>query len=269
MNITITNPINLADIPSLLILQQEGWSSIDIVFKGYINEANCYPIKIEENGNIVGIGAIILHNDVAWIGHVIVHPEKRNMGLGKIIVQQLIAIAKANNCRTIYLLATELGAPVYEKVGFITETEYLIYKDIHLTNNTAETSFILPFQDRFKQQVLSLDRETSSENRSILLEKHLDDCLVYLENETVTGYYFPTLRDGLIIAKTPTAGLALTKLHLTKQGRLIFPKENIDLVNFLSDNGCTATSSCKRMRLGAPLPLRMEYIYNRIGGNLG
>lgn len=265
----VVKTLNQADLPSLLVLQPEGWSTLDGVFLHYIESGNCHPVKLEEEGNNVGIGATIVHNDVAWLGHIIVHPEKRNKGLGKIIVQQLITIAKANNCRTIYLLATALGAPVYEKVGFITETEYLVYKGIHLKNNTTESSFIVPFQDRFKQQILSLDRETSSENRSILLEKYLNDSMMYLEDETVTGYYLPSLGDGLIIAKTPAAGLALTKLHLRKQDCLIFPQDNINLVNFLSDNGHTATSSTKRMRLGDSLPLKMENIYNRIGGNLG
>ncbi|MFC6102273.1 GNAT family N-acetyltransferase [Olivibacter domesticus] len=119
------------------------------------------------------------------------------------------------------------------------------------------------------KQILSLDRETSSENRSILLDKYLHDSMMYLEDETVIGYYLPSLGDGLIIAKTPAARLALTKLHLRKQDCLIFPQDNINLVNFLSDNGHTATSSTKRMRLGASLPLKMKNIYNRIGGNLG
>lgn len=266
---TVSIPISHADTLHLSALQPEGWSAIDIVYKNYVENDHCYPIKLEEKGQIVGIGTAIIHDGTAWLGHIIVHPEKRNKGLGNVIVRELITIVTAKNCKTIYLLATELGAPVYEKVGFVTETEYLVYKDLNFKNNTVAPPFILPFENHFKQQILALDRETTNENRTILLEKNLHDSMVYLEAESVTGYYLPTLGDGLIIAKTPAAGFALIALHLRKQDRLIFPQDNIQLRNFLSNNGYLATSSIKRMRLGASRPLKMEHIYNRIGGNLG
>src|SRR5688572_32638579 len=47
-------------------------------------------------------------------------------------------------CETIYLIATELGAPVYEKCGFETETEYLYFKDLKPIEGVSPSPFIQP-----------------------------------------------------------------------------------------------------------------------------
>lgn len=265
----IIAPIVSADLENVAYLQEEGWSDIRVAFSRYIEEPFSHPIKIEIDNKLVGVGATIVHGDIAWLGHIIVHPSYRSKGLGKIITQTLVGIAKENNCQTTYLLATELGAPVYEKVGFVTETTYCIFTDITISQKIPISSHIQPYSADFRKEVAELDQQTSSENRFFYLEKFLGDMWIYVNKNRVEGYYIPTLENGPIIAKTENAGLALVSLHLKDHQQLIFPKDNTILLQFLNSNNHKESSSCKRMRFGDWKPTNMAHIYNRIAGYLG
>ena len=88
----------------------------------------CFPFKASIENKIVGIGTTILHHETAWLAHIIVHPEYRNRGIGKMITQALVDHSYSKGRKTIYLIATELGLPVYRRLGFESETEYTIFK---------------------------------------------------------------------------------------------------------------------------------------------
>lgn len=48
-------------------------------------------------------------------------PEWRGQGLATVLLQEIIAYAKATGIRRLWLHATEAGRPVYEKIGFVAE----------------------------------------------------------------------------------------------------------------------------------------------------
>ena len=264
----IIEHININDIESISNLQPEDWLDIRPNFDFYVKSAFCYPIKVLEGDKIVGIGTNIIHNDIAWLAHIVVHQDYRNKGIGLLITKFLVNSLNAQGIKTIYLIATELGAPVYEKLGFITETDYLFFKDINL-KITKTTKNIKPYRQDFKEQIGKIDRENSSEDRMFHIENHIQNSYFYSKNNIVEGFYLPTFGQGLIIANTTTAGLELLKLHLKTNEILSFPKDNTNATNFLFKNGIEAFMSAKRMRLGEKRVVKFENIYSRIGGNLG
>jgi len=262
-------PFTDADIKHINELQPEGWYDISAPFDFYTKSSFCFPIKIVLENNIIGIGSTIVHSDVAWLGHIIVHPEHRNKGIGKFITETLIQIAKEKNCETIYLIATDLGAPVYEKVGFITETEYLFFKDVKMDVQDEVSDHIISYQECFKNQVEALDRISSGENRMMHVDEHLQNGFLYCINENVEGFYLPTFGNGLIIASTTNAGIELLKYHLLANENVIIPKENSTAIDFLYRNGYKEYRLAKRMRLGKERTHQLKNMYNRIGGNVG
>jgi N-acetylglutamate synthase-like GNAT family acetyltransferase len=258
-----------SDINLIKELQPEGWPDIIPLISFYANSSFCFPIKVSINGKIVGIGTSILHHDVAWLAHIIVHPDNRNQGIGKLITQHLVDSSKAKGCDTIYLIATELGEPVYKALGFETETEYLFFKDIKAHESWKESENIFSFTEDHKTQIANLDRQVSGENRFFQLEQHLTDGYVYVENNMVEGFYLPTFGEGLIIANNPSAGLELLKLRLRKKNNAVFPIDNVIAAAFMRDNNFKELKTAKRMKLGANRIWQAANIYNRIGGNLG
>ncbi|SEO94326.1 GNAT family N-acetyltransferase [Mucilaginibacter sp. OK283] len=257
------------DIGLLNQLQPADWPDIVPNFYFYVDSPFCFPIKVVINDAIAGIGAAIIHADVAWLGHIIVHPEHRSKGIGFYITQNLVDIAHQHRCQTINLIATAMGAPVYEKAGFITETEYLFFKDIQIQLPGLPTLNIKPYQEKFLQQILAIDQTNSQENREPLLREHVKTGLIYCNDDTVEGYYLPGLGEGLIIANTACAGIELMKLHLRTNDKIAFPKNNSNAVNFLYEKGYKEIRTAKRMRLGKARNVIFSSIYNRIAGNIG
>ena len=109
--------LNKNDVSLLNELEPAGWGSILPAHEFYTSNTDfCFPIRINNDTKIVGIGTAVIHNDVAWLAHIIVHAENRNQGIGRLITQSLVNNSQAKNCDTIYLIATDLGAPVTPKL---------------------------------------------------------------------------------------------------------------------------------------------------------
>lgn len=257
------------DLNSVSVLQPEGWQDITSVICFYIQSSFCFPIKVTVDKKIAGIGTAIIHNDVAWLAHIIVHPDNRNKGIGKLITHFLVDKARAKDCDTIYLIATDLGEPVYKNLGFKTETEYLFFKDIRLNESWRTIENIVAFTDDFKTQVAGLDKQVSGEDRLLHLAQHLEGAFVYLQDNIVEGFYLPAFGEGLIVANTITAGIELMKLRFTTKDNAAFPAGNVSATAFMHQNNFKEFKRAKRMRLGIKREWQPESFFNRIGGNLG
>ncbi len=262
-------PLIEDDIDSITELQPAGWEDIAPNIAYYITSDFCFPIKIVIENEIAAIGATIVHNDTAWLGHIIVREKRRGQGIGRLITEKLVDIANSQNCQTIYLIATDLGAPVYEKVGFLTETEYLFFKDLDIENHASAFENIRNYTESDRKAVFEIDRATSGEERMCEIEGHLERGFVYHDKNGIDGFYLPTLREGLIIANSPIAGVDLLKFHLSKNSKVVLPKDNLAGISFLYESGFREFSKAKRMRLGRKRDVRFEHIYNRIAGNIG
>lgn len=262
-------PLVYSDIAALTGLQPEGWPNIAPIFEFYSGSDFCFPMKITVENNIVGIGTTIIHNDVAWLAHIIVHPESRNKGIGRLVTQTLIDNSKAHHCETAYLIATDLGAPVYTKLGFETETEYLVFKDITFGKSLTVHKKIEPFSEKYRDQIITIDRTVSGEERATHIEKYFSSAYLYCHDNAVEGYFLPALGDGLIVATTAAAGVELMKLRLKSNDHAIFPIDNEIATAYLHQNNHKEIKAIKRMRLGKKRNVLFGNMYNRIGGNLG
>ena len=98
----------LGDIAELHALQPAGWPDITPNFNHYITSASCSPLKFCIENRIVGIGAAIAHKNSCWLGHIIVHPDFRNQGIGRFITETLCERMSAG-FPTISLIATDMG----------------------------------------------------------------------------------------------------------------------------------------------------------------
>ena len=91
-------PLEHNDINVLTDLTPDGWQNIVPIFDFYTKCNFCFPIKVVHGNKIVGIGTTIIHNDIAWLAHIIVHPDSRNQGIGQLITQTLVDSVKAKSC---------------------------------------------------------------------------------------------------------------------------------------------------------------------------
>ena len=67
-----------------------------------------------------------MNGPVGWIGTIWVAPAARRTGLGRALTEATIEAAESAGCRTLVLVATAEGRPLYERLGFRVATEYRI-----------------------------------------------------------------------------------------------------------------------------------------------
>jgi GNAT superfamily N-acetyltransferase len=264
-----TEPLLPSDLIHIPSLQPEGWYDIKPTHSFYTSVDFCFPIKLVIDERIAGIGTGIVHGDVAWLGHIIVHPDFRNRGLGGVITKALVENMHAMNCKTIYLVATELGEPVYKKLGFETETEYVFFKDLVKNSDWASSPEVVPYNPSYRDQIEAIDKFISGEDRMVHVERFLATGFVHITDDTINGFYLPDFGDGLILATKLNAGLDLMRLRLAAKDNASFPIDNVDALQFMHSNNFQEFKKAKRMRLGPKRELNLQFIYNRIGGNVG
>ncbi len=262
-------PFTNNDILQLPEINPPDWPNIQDKFEYYCSHKFCYPFKLSEGDKLIGSGVYILHKDVAWLAHIIVHLDYRNQGLGKIITQYLVNAIDKNRHPTIYLLATELGEPVYSKIGFIFETDYLVYKKPQNILIEFDNTHCFAYNEKYKEQIIQLDLITSGENRFFRLDEYLSSAIIFEVNNIVEGYYLPDFGEGLIIAKNENAGITLMKLRLQTQDNGIFPMQNSAAIQLMHTLKFPLLKKIKRMRLGTERSWKPEFLYNRSGGNIG
>jgi len=95
------------------------------IFKKIKSNPDHYVYVAILDGRVVGSTTMIIepkfiHNggNVAHIEDVVVSKEHQGKGIGKILMNSLLELAKENNCYKIILDCSDEVKPFYEKIGF-------------------------------------------------------------------------------------------------------------------------------------------------------
>jgi GNAT superfamily N-acetyltransferase len=259
-------PFELSDTNLIGHLQPDGWLPIEPYYKFYTGHDFCYPIKCVAHNKIVGVGSAIIHDQTGWLAHIIVDKDYRNQGIGTTITEALMD-QLSPFARTMHLLATPLGEPVYHKLGFQKDTAYVFLRDG--MTELVDDDTIQTFQSKYKDPLLRLDKIVSGENRARLLELHLEGAKIIVESGEVVGVFIPQLGEGLIIALTERAGETLLALKHSDIAYASFPMENEVAAKFLLNHGFVEFRKAIRMYYGEKINWRPDKLFGRIGGNLG
>lgn len=260
---------DISDLQILIEFQPVDWGDLVPRFQYFIDSPCCHPIKLSNEEEAVGIGTSIFHEDTAWLACIIVHANHRNKGLGNFLTQKLIDDIDRSKYQTIYLDATDFGYPVYKKLGFEVETNYIHLRKEGATATSTISEKIIPFRAEFKENLLRLDAQISGEKRGGILSDFLNSASLYVHENEVQGFYIPDWGDGPVIAKNDVAGLELMKLRCHEKEVAILPSTNPIALNFLEEQGYVIYKTSKRMILGKKRAWKANGIYNRISGQLG
>jgi GNAT superfamily N-acetyltransferase len=256
----------LSDTNDIGHLQPEGWLPIQPYYKFYTIHDFCYPIKCIVHNKIVGVGSAIVHDQTGWLAHIIVDKDYRNQGIGTVITETLMN-QLSPFAKTMHLLATPLGEPVYHKLGFKKDTAYVFLRDGK--TEWVENRTIQAFQSKYKESLLRLDKFVSGENRARLLELHLEGAKIIVESGEVVGVFLRELGEGLVIALSEQAGEYLLGLKHSNISYASFPMENEAAAKFLLNHGFVEFRKAIRMYYGEKINWQPDKLFGRIGGNLG
>lgn len=271
MNPTIKN-LEFSDLELICQLQPPDWSDVMSRFREHFGQDYYYPVKAVVNNTLVGIGQLMLNRETAWLGNIIVHPDFRKRGIGRLVTLHLMGEAINRGKKLQLLLATLEGAPLYEKLGFVVEGEYHFFKKEPKFIGIHDIPYhIFIYQDKFLEAILALDAAATGEDRSAILQRFLPDSHVYLnEEKEVEGFYMPGLGEGLVVANTPRGGTSLVRLR-EMQGNFynVIPTQSGEALRYLHAEGYQYFRKAILMRYGEMKSWKPEMIYSRVGGYLG
>jgi GNAT superfamily N-acetyltransferase len=262
--------ITLHDMNEIRKLQPEGWNDIVPEFEYYVRKEFCFPQKAILDNRIVGVGTLIVFGDTAWLAHIIVDKDHRGRGIGFQITEKLMFEGKSRSLKSLLLIATESGFPVYKKAGFRSISEYQFFLREKPWNDLQVSQKIQAADHELESEIYALDEKISGQDRRSLLKDHLHKTFVYLQDNSLLGVYIPDLGEGLIIASTEEAGSELMKMKYSKADKAVLPGENHAGINFLKQHGFALSDTRgTRMILGQELEWKPKQIFSRIGGNYG
>jgi GNAT superfamily N-acetyltransferase len=168
-------PMTPADVDeTTAIILADDWGDRRSWFEYTIASPACRTFVAEAtDGRIAGTGVATLNGPVAWIGTIWVAPEWRGKGLGRALTEAPIAAADAAGCRTLVLVATSAGRPLYERLGFELQTWYRTMEAPGLDGTSPSppgaTRVVRPWRPEDLGAMAALDAEVTGEDRRHLL----------------------------------------------------------------------------------------------------
>lgn len=259
------------DLDRIAHLQPPGWTDIRSAFVFYLSHDFCHPVSCCAGRAIVGVGCAVAFGARGWLAHIIVDPKHRRRGLGLEITTRLVEILERLGASSQLLIATEMGQPLYEKLGFTTSHRYLFFESATQTDLPLPRS-LRRIESGDTAQIFDLDLRATGEDRKRLLDVFLSQGWVHQNPEpaSVDGFLLPTLGEGLIIAGSRDAGIGLLQLkQFMGLAKTVLPESNRSGLALFWERGCDPIQSAARMVRGGTDPLDPSWLYSRIGGNFG
>ena len=101
-----------------------GLAEEDFRFMMDLEPSGCF-VAIED-GKAVGLATTINFGQVGWIGNVIIEKDRRNRGIGSLLVEHAMNYLKQRKTETIGLYAYLRAVPLYSRLGFRTDTNLVV-----------------------------------------------------------------------------------------------------------------------------------------------
>ena len=111
---------DLENIKSCLLTDFDDFWSYNILKQELENGKSKYFVAKQEN-EIVGFAGIMLIIDEVNIMNIVVKKDKRNLGVGSLLLEEIVKYSKIHNATSITLEVNEKNIPaikLYEKYGF-------------------------------------------------------------------------------------------------------------------------------------------------------
>lgn len=110
-------------------------SQLSAFFKKWLESEDFIQLIAEEDGKLLSTAAVIYYdlppsftNKIGvrgYVTNVYTAPEHRRKGLSKMLLTKLLDDARSRGIKKLWLGASKLGRPLYEKLGFIQQESYM------------------------------------------------------------------------------------------------------------------------------------------------
>ena len=215
-------------------------------------------VLVADNGDGEAAGAVccVSFGATGWIGALGVAPEARRHGVGRALTEAAIARLHERGADTVLLFATDMGRPLYERLGFVIEGAATAWRGTAgaIPDRRAGAP---PARRRPRGRHATLDRAATGEERGNLLEAlhPLAGVAADRSGELVGWAAKAPYGAGIAIcARDDEAGVALMAAAASgpAPATLVVPDANAAAMANLRRWGFRAANAGERMRLGPP-----------------
>jgi len=240
----------LSDLPDLMALSiSVGWNQVEDDWRRLLmlEPEGCFGI--EEGGRVCASATALTYGrELAWIGMVLTLPDSRGRGFATRLLKHCLEYCGTRGVKCIKLDATDLGRPVYEKLGFV--EEYIVER--------WKGTLAAAEKQKFEHDP-ALDREAFGADRSALLAS-----VGMCRPGRVASFVGP------IVTRT-SAEARERVVHCGLEGTVFWdlPHSNPAALELARSLGFAQARRLWRMRRGAPISERPEYVYALAGFEFG
>jgi len=266
---TLLRPMTPHDIPGATFLcHQIGWLHNDQDWERLLHWSpdGCFVLEETDRGIIGTVSTVTYGDELAWIGMLLVAPDRQRQGLGRQLMRAALDHLIARDVKRIMLDSTEAGRPLYNAMGFRTICK------IERWEGRAST-YLGPRARRLRPQdheaVFALDRALFGLDRRHILARLLEEFpdLAWVDSEggRIEGFLLGR-RFGQAICLGPWMSLTLPsarKLLLIAfeqlQGAQVIlniPDSNGRSLILASDHNLKRVRQCTRMIYADAEPIR-------------
>jgi len=155
------------DLPAIMTLKNAaGWNQTEQDWLNVIRLSRGGCFGIECDGTVVATTTAVCYADrLAWIGMVLTHPDYRGRGFARQLMERALDWVEAKGTAWIKLDATDMGRPLYSRLGFQDECPIERWSR---PPGPAPAPLDLPPADL--RSIAALDAEAFGADRSALLQ---------------------------------------------------------------------------------------------------
>ncbi|CAM3654077.1 Acetyltransferase (GNAT) family protein [Vibrio aerogenes CECT 7868] len=184
-----------------------------------------HALVMEAEGRLIGTACLVPQGKYASVGLIVISDDFQGRGLGRQIMNDIMSCAEPGSY--LYLTATEMGKPLYQKIGF---EEYAVIEQYQNVVETEKVTLVHPKADAGIRKMDVGEEQTLKQmmNASCGMDRGaIGDLVLNTSNQTlviedegkITG--FAVCRDfgrgcciGPVIAENPQHALALISHQL-------------------------------------------------------
>lgn len=217
-------------------------------------------------GKMVGGACCASFGATGWIGALGVLPRARRQGVGELLTRAAVGWLEERGASTSLLYATDMGRPVYERVGFVGEAPARAWRGTPPGPPRTGTDHVRRLRPSDRSAMLALDRAVTGEDRSPVLDRLPALLGFVLERDgALAGFALntPWGAGPAVLGVDADAGLTLLRA-LAREPQpvtITTPDDNDIAWRTLRSWGFQPVNSAVRMRYGPPLRHHPEQLF--------
>jgi ribosomal protein S18 acetylase RimI-like enzyme len=261
--------------PAISAIRDGGWGDRRPELTFYLRHRPTTVFVAEQDADIVGTAIVTLSAGIGWLGLVFVAPALRGHGLGSRLTRTGLECLRDQGSRSILLAASDLGRPIYEKLGFVVDGHYsIVFGRATVEPEDLSRRGIRSLRPSDLTAASALDGAATGEDRRQLLEA-LGPGWVVERDGRARGYAFRSPWGfGPAIAEDEGCGRTLLDVlrgqaEPCDEVRLMVPQDNRAAMNYLADAGFEQRSVLPRMRLGESVAWQPSSIWALVNASFG